>query len=86
VIPGFWTVQATSDVEVDIKGPVALNGSSESARGYYHINSPFMVPAICLATSCDALDDLIVNLQPKLKTPNMTPALSGQVGARPPVK
>jgi hypothetical protein len=66
---GFWTIEADYAVEVEITSPALLNGTTESVTASYYINSAFMVPSICEHCIGEGLDQLSINVQPKLKAP-----------------
>jgi uncharacterized lipoprotein YajG len=56
-------------IEIKLRSPIALGGTSQIVNAEYEINSPFTTVSVGLATVADAMDALSKNIQPAVKTP-----------------
>ena len=66
---GFWTIEADYEVEVEVKGPIVLNGGTETATAHYNMSSAYMASAICESCVGNGLGGLAKDIETKLKSP-----------------
>jgi uncharacterized lipoprotein YajG len=66
---GDMGLKMETDIEINLKSSIVIEGSSQTVQAEYDINTPFTTVSVGLATVDDALDALSKNIQPAVKAP-----------------